>query len=48
MKILQGKWDTAKLRYGQACMLEKKGKYFTEISINITTFNDKKIRLYPM
>ena len=24
MKTLQGKWDTEKLMYGQACLLEKK------------------------
>ena len=30
----------AKLRYGRACILEKKEEYYTELSNTITTFND--------
>ena len=37
---LSGKWYTDKFRYGRACMLEKKGEYYTELSNTITTFND--------
>ena len=33
-------WDTAVLRYGRACMMDKKEKYYTELSNTITTFND--------
>ena len=28
METLQEKWDTEKLRYKRACMLEKKEKYY--------------------
>ena len=35
-----GKIDMEKLRYGRACILEKKGKYYTEMSNTIPTFND--------
>ena len=37
MANLQGKWDTEKLRYGWACMLDKKEKYYTELINTITT-----------
>ena len=40
MATLQGKWDTEKLRYGQACMLEKKKNYYRNLSNTITTFNE--------
>ena len=40
MSNLQENGDTAKLRYGWACMLEKKGDYYMELSNTITTFND--------
>ena len=40
MSTSQGKWVTEKLRYGQACMLEKEEKYYTELSNTMTTFND--------
>ena len=40
MATFQGKWDTEKLRYGQACMLYNKGYYYMELSDTITTFND--------
>ena len=36
------KWDTEVLRYKQACMLEKKENYHTELSDIITIFNDNK------
>ena len=39
VETLCGKWDTVKLKYGRACMLEKKEKYYTELSNSITTFN---------
>ena len=42
METFQVKWDTENLRYGQACMLEKKEKYYTELSNTITNFNDNK------
>ena len=48
MATSQDNQDVAVLRYGLACMLEKKEKYLTELSNNITTFNDKKIRHYPI
>ena len=31
----------AKLRYGRACMLEKKENYYTKLSNNTTTLNDR-------
>ena len=40
MENLHGKWDTSKLRYGQACMLKRKEKYYTELSNTITTYNE--------
>ena len=40
MATLQGKWNMELLRYGRACMLEKKEKYYTEISDTSTSFND--------
>ena len=39
MANFQGKCDTSKLRYGQACMLYKKGNYYMEISNTIINFN---------
>ena len=46
METSQGKWDMEKLSYGRACMLEKKGKYYEELSNTITTLNDKN--KYPL
>ena len=41
MATPKGKYDKELLRYGQACMLENKEKYYTELSNTITNFNDK-------
>ena len=39
MENLQGKWDTEVLRYGGACMLENKEKYYAQLSNTTTNFN---------
>ena len=38
---LQRKWDMEVLMYRRVCILDKKEKYYTEISTTITNFNDK-------
>ena len=40
MESKQEERDMAVLRYGQACMSEKKEKYYTELINTITAFND--------
>ena len=40
MAALQGKRGIAKLMYEQAFMLEKKGKYYMELSNSIIIYND--------
>ena len=40
MATSQEKWDTEVIRYGQPCMLENKGNYYTELSNTIITFDD--------
>ena len=39
MATSQEKWVTAVLRYEQACKVEKKENYYTELSNNKTTLN---------
>ena len=39
MTTSQVKLDMENLRYIQACMLENKGNYYTELSNTTTTFN---------
>ena len=42
MATPKGKYDKELLRYGQACMLESKEKYYTQLSNTITNFNEDK------